>query len=296
MERRNFVRNISLGSAAILVSPELFAKQGLPTDTCYNLRGLLPFILFEDCISLIQKSDTIKPLLKESLKGDIKSPLTGNIARLAGAFTDIEQVFALMSEMRESQSAETMKWYPEKLSFVLGWLVFRSSTKQINQLNQKLNSKGHSSFEIQAYQDTELIRQRFSKTGTQLASSDFSSLMLQLITRTVTRIHTLSPDSTNGGQWLMRTSAWREKNKQEMEFYGKIYEKPEPSKLALFCQKGNFYLDSDPLISNQFNPAFIGKSNKSMYAAALTSVFRAVSDFQAFMDGKAELAAVKKWI
>lgn len=285
-----------MGSAALLVSDNLIAQQHMPVKTDNNLKGFLPFILFEDCITLIQKSELVKPLLKESLKGDIKSPVTGNIARLAGSFTGNEQVFALMQKLREAHEANPVKWYSEKLSFVLGWLVFRSSTKQINLLNEKLIEKGHSPFEIQAYQDTELIRQRLSKPGSQLASSDFSSVFLQMLTRSITRIHTLSPDKTNGGKWLLRTSAWREKNKQDMEFYGKIYEQPDPSKLDLYCHKRKLFLDSDPLIANQFSPNFIGSANKSLYAAALTSALTAVTGFQAYLEGKAERGVLDKMV
>lgn len=290
------MKNISLGSAAILVSADLIAKQQAPVKTELNLKGLLPFILFEDCIRLIEKSEGIKPLFKESLKGDIKSPLTGNIARLAGSYTGNEQVFVLMQNLRETQSADTMKWYSEKLSFVLGWLVFRSATKQLNMLNEKLVEKGHSPYEIQAYQDTELIRQRFSKPGTQLNSSEFSSLFLQMLTRTITRIHTLNPDKNDGGKWLMRTSAWREKNKQDLEFYGKIYEKPDRSKLDLYCHKGKLFLHSDPLIANQFSPDFIGSANKSLYAGALTSAFMAITGFQAYMAGRVEKSLIEKMV
>jgi hypothetical protein len=296
MERRNFVKNISLCSAAILVSADLIAKQHVPVKTDNTLKGLLPFILFEDCITLIQKSEVIKPFLKDALRGDIKSPLIGNIARLAGSYTGNEQVFALMQKFREDQAANTVKWHSEKLSFMLGWLVFRSTTKQINLLNQKLVKKGHSPFEIQAYQDTELIRKRFLKPGSQLASSDFSSLFLQMLTRTITRIHTFNPDKADGGQWLMRTAAWREKNKQDMEFYGKIYEQPDPSKLDLYCYKRKLFLDSDPLITNQFIPDFIGSTNKSLYANGIKSAYGAISDFQAFMEAKAERSAIERWV
>ncbi|NJK94043.1 MAG: hypothetical protein HC830_12710 [Bacteroidetes bacterium] len=296
MERRNFVKNISMGSAAILVSADLIAKQQTQVKTELNLKGLLPFIFFEDFIRLIEKSEGIKPLFKESLKGDIKSPLTGNIARLAGSYTGNEQVFDLMQKLRETPSADTLKWYTEKLSFVLGWLVFRSATKQLNMLNEKFVEKGHSPCEIQAYQDTELIRQRFSKPGTQLTSSEFSSLFLQMLTRTITRIHTLNPDKTEGGKWLINTAAWREKNKQGFEFYGKIYEKPDRSKLDLYCHKGKLFLHSDTLIANQFNPNFIGSTNKSLYAGALTSAYITVSGFQAFMEGKADKSLLVKMV
>lgn len=286
MERRDFVKNMSAASAALLFAPSLTAFSQSLGASPSKPGGLLPFILFEDCNLLIQHSAQLKTEIKELLKGDIHQKLLSNLSRLASSFDDQAQVVALMEKLKTDKISKTIPQYDEKLSFVLGWLVAKASMKEINLFNQKLTGKGQPIDQIRAYQDIEVIRARFMKTGSAVLAADFSSLMLQMITRAVTRIHTLTPDKNDGGNWIVRTSDWRENNLKTMQLYGQIMEAPESSKQALYCMKGNLIRQGDPVIAGGFKPELLGKSNKSLYAASLENGYHAILAFNMYMDDK----------
>jgi len=296
MERRNFVKNISAASAALMFTPSITAFSQSLSASPASPGGLLPFILFEDCNALILQSAAISNNFKELLTGDIHKPINGNFARLAGSFSNYEKMIELLKQLKADKAAKTIPLYYDKLTFALGWLVARASMKEIGLLNQKLVGKGQPIDQIRAYQDVEVIRARFVKEGATVSASDFSSLMLQMITRAVTRIHTLTPDKNDGGNWIIRTSDWRENNLKTMQLYGQVMENPDLSKQALYCMKGNFIRKSDPVIADGFKPELLGKSNKSQYAASLENGYNSILTFQMYMYDKVGADSLIKFL
>lgn len=296
MERRNFVKNISVASAALLFAPSLTVFSQSLSASPVKPGGLLPFILFEDCNLLIQQSEQVKAEMKELLKGDIHQKLLSNLSRLAASFDNQAEITTLMGKLKADKASKKTPQYDEKLSFVLGWLIAKASMKEIGLFNQKLVGKGQPIDQIRAYQDVEIIRARFMKPGATVSADDFSSLMLQMITRVVTRIHTLTPDKNDGGNWIVRTSDWRENNKKTMELYGEIMETPDKAKRDLYCQKGNLIRPGDPLIANHFRSEYLGNDNKSLYAKAVANGYQAILTFQSYFEGKADLTGITKLI
>lgn len=296
MERRNFVKNISAASAALLFAPSLTAFSQSLSASPVKPGRLLPFILFEDCNLLIQQSPQVKTELKELLKGDIHQKLLSNLSRLAASFDDQTQIISVMEKLKADKASKKTPLYDEKLSFVLGWLLARASMKEIGLFNQKLVGKGQPIDQIRAYQDVEVIRSRFMKPGATVSADDFTSLMLQMITRVVTRIHTLTPDKNDGGNWIVRTSDWRENNLKTMQFYGQIMKNPDKAKRDLFCQKGNLIRPGDPLVANHFRSEYLGNDNKSLYAKAVANGYQAILTFQSYFEGKADLTGITKLI
>jgi hypothetical protein len=296
MERRNFVKNISAGGAAMLIAPSLFAlEDSLKADTGMP-GGLTPFILFEDCVKIILTSGQFRDNIKDALKGNIRKPLTGNISRMAGVMPGGEEhITALLNQLAKASNKNDIKWHDEKLSFALGWIIQKACSKDIVAYNRKLLKKDHRIEEIRIYQDTQVIRSRFGKQDEiALTPDNFSSLMMEYIVRVITRIHTLTPDVKNGGEWIVRVVGWREQNRKTMDQYGAVFAKPDPSKLSLYVQKCNFYNPVDPLILNGFQVADIAKKNTGMYSRAIVNGYNAMTAVQSFMDGKGDMESITR--
>lgn len=297
MLRRNFITNMAAGSAGVFIAPTLMAMESISKPDANQLSGLLPFMLFEDCITLIQSSTEVEGSVKNSLLGDISQPVNGNISRLAGTFPNGEKQIPDLLEQLRGSNTEKLNYSEEKLSFVLGWIVHKAAAKEIVTYNQKLVKGGHSLKEITTHQDTQLIRSRFEKTQEAvLRGADVSSYLLETLARVVTRVHTLTPDKNNGGDWIMRTTNWRIKNKETMEKYGEVIDNPDPKKLDLYFRKCRFYDANDSLMSNNFKAKGLSGENHSLYAKSIINSYQAVLAIQAYLKGGGNIDSIMKWV
>lgn len=294
MERRNFVRNVAATGTAIMIAPSLLALENSLKADPSMAGGILPFILFEDCINIILQSPSLQPEIKDALRGDIRKQVNGNIARLANVLPDgSEKISGYLIQLAKDSGTNMMKWHNEKLSFVLGWFIFKAGIKNIAAYNQKLVRGKANIEEIRQYQDTHLIRARFGIAGSSgISGEQFSSLMLQFIGRVVTRIHTLTPDKKDGGSWVLRVSDWREQNSKIMDLYGNAIQNPDPDKVQLYVKKCNLYDPSDPLIAGKFQINDTEKENRSLYAKSVINGYNAAIGVQAFLNGKSDLKKV----
>ena len=298
MERRDFVKNISAGSAAMMFSPLLPVMESiLKTDPGVS-GGLTPFILFEDCIKVILASDRISDVFKTSLKGDLSKPSISNISRLAGVLARGEdQIITLLGQLAKAGDKKDIKYHDEKLSFALGWIMQKAASKDIVAYNQKMVKGKHSVEEIRIYQDIQVIRSRFGKQNEiDLTAEQFSSLFMEYILRVVTRIHTLTPDINDGREWIVRVTEWREQNKKTFDMYGEIFAKPDPVKLNLYVKKCILYNIEDPLILNGFQAGDVANRNSSLYAKGIINGYNALLAAQLFMDGTGDPESIRKFL
>lgn len=234
----------------------------------------------------------------DALKGDIRHQVNGNIARLAGVLPDgNEKISRLLVQLAGDNGTNKIKWHDEKLAFVLGWTIQKATLKELVGYNQKLVKSKHQIEEIRQYQDTQLVKMRFGKQPAEnISGEQFSSLMLQLIARVVTRIHTLTPDKKDGGAWILRVAEWRGQNKKTMELYGNAIQNPDQDKLNLYVKKCKLFDYNDPLITGQFHINGLEKDNHSLYSRSIVQGYNAVLAVQSFLDGKSEVSTVMKYV
>lgn len=94
----------------------------------------------------------------------------------------------------------------------------------------------------------------------------------------------------------MRLSDWREQNKKTYDLYGSAFTNPDPIKQNLYVKKCNFYNIDDTLIANHFQVNDLTGRNNCLYSKALLKGYNALLTVQAFMNGKADIVEVKKFV
>lgn len=285
-----------MGGAATLLTPMVIAMPNSVTTIWQPGGGIAPFLIFEDCVKLLLEAPVIKNSVKEALTGDIHKPLTGNMARLAGALPNGKlHIINMLEKLRGAGAKTDIKFYDEKMSFVLGWLLIKSSIKNINEYNAKLFKANQNVNEAIAFQDAFLIQERFGiSNNNSFARDKTSSLFLGILARAVTRIHTLTPDKTDGREWIVRTSDWRVKNKGYMDLLGEIMENPDKKKKNLYWEKPIYFDPKDPMIAGNFKYEALNTKNRSLYANAIKNGFQAILVAQEYLEGKTSLEAVAK--
>lgn len=298
MKRRNFIINMTMGGAATLLTPMVIA---IPNDAAANWQsggGITPFLIFEDCVKLLLEVPLLKQTFKDALTGDVHKPLVGNLARLAGALPNGKtHIINMLEKLRNAGAKTDIKFYDEKMSFVLGWILLKSSTKNINEFNARLFKANQDVNEAISFQDAFLIKERFgTSNNNSFARDKTSSLFLGILARAVTRIHTLTPDKTDGRKWIIRTTDWRVRNKEYMDLLGEIMKNPDQKKKNLYWEKPIYFDPKDPLIAGNFKYEALNTKNRSLYANSIKNGFKAILVAQDYFEGKTSLEAVAKFV
>lgn len=289
---------MTMGGAATLLTPMVIAMPNSATTTWQDGGGIAPFLIFEDCVKLLLEAPVIKNSVKEALTGDIHKPLTGNMARLASSLPNGKtHIISMLEKLRSTGAKTDIKFYDEKMSFGLGWILIKSSTKNINEYNAKLFKANQNVNEAIAFQDAFLIQERFGiSNNNSCARDNTSSLFLGLLARAVTRIHTLTPDKADGREWIIRTTDWRVRNKGYMDLLGEIMENPDQKKKNLYWEKPTYFDPKDPLIARNFKYEALNAKNRSLYANSIKNGFQAILGAQEYLEGNTSLEDLAKLV
>lgn len=285
-----------MGSAATMIAPSIFSIQVTAKNNMSLNYGLLPFFIFEDCVKLINASPEINADVRNALAGDIHRPVNGNLARLAaGLSIRKDHILGLLTNLCATNANTSIKWPQEKLSFVLGWIVLNASLIEMNTLNSGFLRKKNNMEEIVAYQDTFVMKHRFGKSSPDIGHKETDpSLLLSILARSITRIHTLTPDKKDGREWVIRTVDWQIKNKQKMDKYAEILANPERAKIKSYCEKNVIFIKEDPLIVHNFSYDSISKKNISLYSKGIINGYKAILAAQNYLTGKSTMEPLLK--
>lgn len=288
MQRRQFVKNAASASALVMVSPSVVMYgNGFKTKS-EDPWNLLPFMLFEDVAKLAAQSPELNEKFKQAIAGNLHHPVEGNLARLAWAQKDNKVLAkALLEQVCRKSDTRSVKWENEKLSFVLGWLIFTSSVALFDRELAKFPPSIHRLGTIKMYQEAYLLVSRYGK-GTEIhqgKSGSISEALRGILARVITRIHTLNPSNEEGDDWAVQTSQWRNENKALMDSYDEAIFHPDEQKINQYCRDINVYSPTDPLIASSFTFGTHLDKNTSLYAKAVTDGYNAIIEFQAYACG-----------
>ena len=245
--RRKFLTQLSLsGSALVLASPLLRAASlHAASPASAHPRGLLPVALTEDCFDLAFVLPELSTLTKAALAGDIDLKIPGNKGRLAPSLRlETEALPEVLNKMKEP-TKEAKSVQADKLSFLLGILANNALRDQLQPVYAQYADESQ---ELSIYQDTYLLKTLAGNDAAQVKYDDLSQLLKVLLPRTITRVHTLIPDSQNGPDWVVRMGQWRKDNHALMEQYARIYTQPESAKEKKYVREVNFYNADDAII------------------------------------------------
>lgn len=249
---------------------------------------LLPFMLFEDVARLAAQSPELDDKYKQAIIGNLHHPAEGNLARLAWSQKDNKTLAGeLLDQIFKNDNTPLPRWKMEKTSFVIGWLIFNAVMAVFDKELIKFSSPAHQIGTIKIYQEAHLIASRYG-TGADLSKSqpgDVSDALRAMLARAITRVHTLTPDATDGGDWAIRTSQWRAQNKILMDIYDDAIFKPDAQKYQKYCQDVNLFSTSDALIKSNYTFGTHLATNNSLYAKAIIKGYKALLDFQAYTYG-----------
>ena len=245
--RRKFLTQLSLsGSALVLASPLLRAASlhAASPASAYP-RGLLPVALTEDCFDLAFVMPELSTRTKAALAGDIDLKIPGNKGRLAPSLRLKMKALPEVLNKIKKPAKEAKSIQTDKLSFLLGILANNALRDQLQPVYEQYPDETQ---ELSIYQDTYLLRTLAGPSAAWVKYEDLNQLLKVLLPRTITRVHTLIPDSQNGPDWVVRMGQWRKDNHALMEQYARIYTQPESAKEKQYVREVNLYDANDAII------------------------------------------------
>ncbi len=278
---------------ALLRAASLQAANAAP----FQLRGLLPVALVEDCFDLAFVLPELSTLTKTALAGDIDLKIPGNKGRLAPSLTLKMEVLPDVLRKIKKPAEEAKSMQADKLSFLLGILTNNALRDQLQPVYEQY---ADSVQELSIYQDTALLRALAGPTATSVKYEDLDQLLKVMLPRAITRVHTLIPDSQDGPEWVVRMGQWRQENHDLMEQYARIYTQPNSEKEKKYVQDTNLYDANDPIIQlarktqngervdedeleRYVNEALGGTGNR--YAQALATGIHRIRTVDKFLQG-----------
>ena len=245
--RRKFVTQLSLGGTALAIAPALLRATSLPPADAgpFRIPGLLPVTLTEDCFDLAFVLPELSTLTKTALAGDIDLKIPGNKGRLAPSLRLKMEVLPEVLQKIKEPTKEAKSIQADKLSFLLGILTNNALRDQLQPVYEQYADKTQ---ELSMYQDTYLLQTLAGPGAARVKYEDLNQLLKVLLPRTITRVHTLIPDSQNGPDWIVRMGQWRKENNNLMEQYARIYTQPESDKEKKYVREVNLYDTNDAII------------------------------------------------
>ena len=211
----------------------------------FQLRGLLPVALVEDCFDLAFVLPELSTLTKTALAGDIDLKIPGNKGRLAPSLALKMEVLPDVLKKIKAPTEEAKSMQADKLSFLLGILTNNALRDRLQPVYEQYADDAR---ELSIYQDTYLLRTLAGPSAASVKYEDLDQLLKVMLPRAITRVHTLIPDSQDGPEWVVRMGQWRKENHDLMEQYARIYTQPDSEKEKKYVRDTNFYEANDPII------------------------------------------------
>lgn len=278
--RRRFFQQLSLGGSALALAPAWLsaAPYSFYSDHTSFPLGMMPVAVVEDCFDLAFTLPGLSNQSKIALAGDIDLKIPGNKGRIALAINPSEEsVLAVLEKIKAASVNE--KSAADKYSFLLGILANHTLSQHWQPIYQQYPDHWE---ELSMYQDTYFLRSFAGNQATQVKEEDLNRLLNVLLPRTITRVHTLIPDSEQGPEWIIKMSQWRKANLERTKKYARIYTQPDPAKEKKYVIDTNFYRADDRIIQccrktqqgervteSELNQALNTANQGSLYAQVL---------------------------
>ncbi len=299
INRRKFIKSTAAGSAALAFVPSMLYATGSAGPMNYQnqnrMKGITPISVIDNACLLAYSSGELSQASKNCIATDIQLRDTpGNKGRLAVLMPPgDEKIFELL---RLVKSGSELKHKSEKRALLFGWAAVNAVEKNINLRLKDLNDKEFG--EVRMHQDA-LVVKGLSKDQdlSGIRTDDLEALLNALLTRTITRTHTLKPDSDDGIGWVNRMAAWRKQNLVNMKALASAIIEPDVSKAGK-----SFYMDDDLIVKTATmlqNGALVSEKSvkiaieettlKSEYAKALRDATTGIIVLDQYLNGKAEL-------
>jgi len=306
MKRRAFLQTTTIGSTASLLFPSLVSGMHsmVGQDGRFNnMGGLTPVSVIDNACLLAYASGKLSPESQKSVVTDIHLRDTaGNKGRLAAILPALDIKILELANKVKGDAA--LKYKYEKRSILFGWIAINSVQRNIN-LHYSYDSE-EKAFGSRIHQDV-LVIQSFSDEKfdiRKVSVSDVEDLLRSIQTRTITRVHTLKPDSDDGIGWVNRMTAWRKKSSDEITKYSRALLHPDPEiagknflrrddaviRTANLLQLGEL-VSADAVLSN-----LSAGNNTSVYAVTLLDAVKGILKADEYLLGKIGLAELKGYI
>mgnify|MGYP006286359251 CR=1 FL=1 len=247
MDRRRFIINTSLGSSAFMFFPSLLRGVSLYSGSFSKrngtIWGLTPISVIDNACLIAFRSGKLSRASQQSVTTDIHLRDTpGNKGRLAVVLPPLDK--KLSELLRKVKEGHKIKHPAEKRAIAFGWIAVNAVEKQINEAMKDLSPEEFRSARM--HQDALLI-QSFSEAedskGGRPDPRQVENLLNTMQVRTITRSHTLKPDSDDGIGWVNRISRWRRENNALMKEYAEAIVNPDASRAG-----EDFLSNEDPLV------------------------------------------------
>ncbi len=228
---------------------------------------------FEDCRLLAQRDEAIDPLFREMLATQADAGRLGTI--VTGGNSWMPPLTAKLRDRRER--GEWTVADERSLALVLGCLIHqacdfamkpllsRTSGHDWNQMQATMASGSASkesqaiTQEISAYYDAEVFRQVYLGGGAEPLSSlflaevsesgaEFERFVRATFQRALLASHTLKPDMENFDAWVENLFAKVQPLYLDVDLWVRVYNHPDPAKIAAYGVRTAFYDPTDPAI------------------------------------------------
>lgn len=303
MKRRAFIQTTTVGTTASLLFPSLVSgmQSMVGKDGRFNnMGGLTPISVIDNACLLAYASGKLSLESQKSVVTDIHLRDTpGNKGRLSTILPALDNKILELASKVKGDAAMNYKY--EKRAILFGWIAINSVQRNIN-LHYSYDSD-EIALESRIHQDALLI-QSFSDEKFDLdkvSVSDIEELLRSIQTRTITRTHTLKPDSDDGIGWVNRMSAWRRRSSDEITKYSRALFHPDPNiagknflrendaviRMANLLQLGEL-VSSDAVHSN-----LSAENNTSVYAATLLDAVKGILKAEDYLQSKIGLAELE---
>lgn len=255
--RRGFFRQMSYGSAAIVLSPAILSacQTGNPPDdnNYIDLEGILPVAFINDAAGLILTHNKISGATVDALTADINLDIPGNMSRIAEGlpFSD-ETIYELLRQIKHDWEERTPEMKLEhKYSLLLGRTIYSCFQNHLYKLYRELIAKGYHYDDIRICHDTYIMRQisnGSSGIDPLCSQEELAQLFQILLPRMITRLHTFNPDTEDPMKWILDMTEWRKANRDLMNKYAEAYVDPDMNLIEKFIHQPGLYAEADKII------------------------------------------------
>ena len=301
INRRKFIQNSALGSMGMFIAPSLTSASSIFTAANEGknvlMAGLTPISIIDNACMLAYCSGKLSLASQEVVTTDIHfiqdemRGTPGNKGRLAVVMPPLDK--KLIELVKTIKSDTNTKHIKAKRAISFGWAGVNAVHKNIN---PALEGKSpEDALKMRLHQDA-LVIKGFSSPEHHVEGASYQDVedMLNAIqVRTITRVHTLKPDSDDGIGWVNRMALWRKKNIKIMEQFAKAIVSPDENVAgkSFYNFKEEIITSANRLqkaenVKQEKIMALLNKGVQSHYANALAEATHSIFAIDAYLEGK----------
>lgn len=296
INRRKFIKSTAATSTALAFVPSMLFASGFKVSDKRHpqnrMTGITPISVIDNACLLAFCSGLLSQESQNSIATDIQLRDTpGNKGRLAVHLpAGNEKFYELLALVKDSRELQFPR---EKRAILFGWAAINAVEKNIN---SRLKDLSDQEFEQARWHQDALVVKGFSENYDPSSASleEMEALLHSLLTRTITRTHTLKPDSDDGMGWVNRMTAWKKQNLVSMNAFARAILSPDIRKAGR-----DFYTDSDTInrVANhlqqgkfvpkeKISQATGEKSHQSQYAKTLQDAVNGIISLDKYLRGE----------